>query len=82
MTSNRYQQTSFLFGLAPDALPSPHRAMQWTVGRYSLFLDESTDVVVWQLINDNCVRAFAAANPSDGTAAAMLEVGALVEQSK
>lgn len=70
-----------LCGLAPDALASPHRAMQWTVGRYSLFLDESSDAVVWQLIDEHCVRPFAATHADDPIVAAMREVGEFISSS-
>jgi hypothetical protein len=69
-----------LIGMAPEALASPHRAMQWTIGRYSLFLDESSDAVVWKTINEHCVRPFVAANANDPIALAMLEIGATLEQ--
>lgn len=71
-----------LFGMAPDALVSPHRAMQWTIGRYSLFLDESSDAVVWQLIDEHCLRPFAAgAGAADPIVVAMREIGEFISSS-
>lgn len=71
------QVLHLLIGLAPEALVSPHRALQWTIGRYSLFLDESSDAVVWQTINEQCVRPFAAKHADDPVVQAMIEVGSL-----
>jgi hypothetical protein len=68
-----------LFGMAPDALVSPHRAMQWTIGRYSLFLDESNDAVVWKLIDEHCLRPFADAQ--DPIVVAMREIGDFISSS-
>lgn len=46
-----------LFALAPEQLASPHRALQWTVGRYSQFLDEHDDAAVWHQIRDSSLAA-------------------------
>ena len=35
-------------------MQSPHTAARWTIGRYSLYLDEVSDADLWQFVCTHC----------------------------